>query len=116
MKKIQYTPDAAEKLRELKKAISQEYGTETAKKIVKSITDAIRGLCEHEEKGPEVSRMLNVATDYRYLFVSKNYVFYRIEDKYIRIINLYHEKEDFMWQLFGIDTTPQETRDYWNEE
>ena len=47
--------------------------------------------------------------------MSRNYVFYRIEDKYIRIINLYHEKEDFMWQLFGGDTTPQETIDYWNE-
>ena len=40
MKKIKYTPDAAVKLRALKIAISQEYG----KKIVKSITDAIRGL------------------------------------------------------------------------
>ena len=40
---------------------------------------------------------------------------YRIEDKYIRIINLYHEKEDFMWQLFGIDTTLQDTIDYWDE-
>ena len=38
-----------------------------------------------------------------------------IEDKCIRIINLYHEKEDFMWHLFGVDTTPQETIDYWNE-
>ena len=53
--------------------------------------------------------MFDVVSDYRYIFVSRNYVFYRIEDKYIRIINLYHEKEDFMWQLFGIDTTPQET-------
>ena len=43
MKKIKYTPDAAEKLRALKIAISQEYGSDTAKKIVKSITDAIRG-------------------------------------------------------------------------
>jgi len=42
-------------------------------------------------------------------------VFYRIEDKNIRIINLYHEKEDFMWQLVEVDTTPQETIDYWNE-
>ena len=25
------------------------------------------------------------------------------------------EEEDFMWQLFGIDTTPQDTIDYWNE-
>lgn len=101
MKKIKYTPDAADKLREIKRAISQEYGADVEKKIVKSITDAIRGLCDYEEKEPEVSKMFNVVTDYRYLFVSKNYVFYRIEDKYIRIINLYHEKEDFMWQLFG---------------
>ncbi len=115
MKRIKYTPDAADKLREIKKTISQEYGEEKAKKIVKIITDAIRGLCEQEEKGPKVSEMFDVVSDYRYLFISKNYVFYRIEDEYIRIINLYHEKEDFMRQLFGVNTTPQETIDYWNE-
>ncbi len=115
MKKIKYTPDAADKLRELKRAISQQYGANKANQIVKTITDAIRGLCDNEKKGPEVSQMFDVVTDYRFLFVSKNYIFYRIEDEYIRIINLYHEKEDFMWQLFGIDTTPQERIDYWKE-
>lgn len=115
MKKIKYTPDAADKLRALKIAISQEYGSDYAKIIVKSITDAIRGICDYEEKGPEVSKMFDVVSDYRYIFVSRNYVFYRIEEKYIRIINLYHEKEDFMWQLFGVDTTPQETINYWKE-
>lgn len=115
MKKIKYTPDAADKMRELKKVISQQYGADKAKVIIKTITDAIRGLADHEMKGPAVSQMFDVVSDYRYLFVSGNYVFYRIEDKYIRIINLYYEKEDFMWQLFGIDTTPQETIDYWNE-
>ena len=115
MKKIKYTPDAADKLRALKAAISQEYGEDKATKIIKSITGAIRRLCDYEEKGPEVSKMFDVVSDYRYIFVSRNYVFYRIEDKYIRIINLYHEKEDFMWQLFGIDTTPQDTIDYWDE-
>lgn len=115
MKKIKYTPDAADKLRAIKKAISQEYGTDKAKKIVKTITDAIRGLCDYGEEGSEVSKMFDVVTDYRYIFINKTYVFYRIEDKYILIINFYHEKEDFMWQLFGIDATPQETMDYWNE-
>jgi len=115
LKKIQYTPDAADKLRELKKAISLQYGTDKAKEIIKTITDAVKSLCDNEKTGSEVSQMFDVVTDYRYLFVSKNYVFYRIEDDYIRIINLYHEKEDFMWQLFGIDTTPQETIDYWDE-
>ena len=115
MKKITYTPDAADKLRALKTTIAQEYGTETAKKIVKRIMDAIRSLREQEEKGPQVSQMFGINSDYRYLFICRNYVFYRIEDHYIRIINLYHEREDFMWKLFGIDTTPQETIDYWNE-
>ena len=115
MKKIKYTPDAADKLRALNIAISQEYGSDKAKKIIKNITDAIRGLCDYEEKGPKVSNIYDVVSDYRYIVVSKNYVFYRVEEKSIRIINLYHEKEDFMWQLFGIDTTLQDTIDYWDE-
>ena len=115
MKKIKYTPDAADKLRELKKSITQQYGSNKAKEIIKTITDAVRGLCDNEKEGPEVSQMFDIGTDYRYLYVSKNYILYRIEDEYIKIVNLYHEREDFMWHLFGIDTTPQETIDYWKE-
>ncbi len=115
MKKIKYTPDAADKLRELKKAITQSYGADKAIEIVKKITDAIRDLGTNEKKGPAVSHMFGVDTDYRFLFISHNYVFYRIEDECIRIVNLYHEREDFMWKLFGIETVQQETLDYWNE-
>lgn len=115
MKKIKYTPDAADKLRELKKTITQSYGTDKATEIVKKITDAIRDLGTNEKKGSAVSQMFDVDTDYRFLFISHNYVFYRIEDECIRIVNLYHEREDFMWKLFGIETVQQETLDYWNE-
>ena len=115
MKRIKYTPDAADKLRKFRMEIEYRYGTDISKEIIKKITDAIRGLCNNEKSGPEVSQMFDVDADYRYLVVSNNYVFYRIEDKCILIINLYHEKEDFMHHLFGIDTTPQETIDYWNE-
>lgn len=115
MKKIKYTPDAADKLRELKKAITQSYGADKAIEIVKKITDAIRDFGTNEKKGPAVSQMFGVDTDYRFLFISHNYVFYRIEDECIRIVNLYHEREDFMWKLFGIETVQQETLDYWNE-
>ena len=116
MKSIKYTLDAADKLRRLNQYISQEYGKLKAKKVIKSITGAIRGLADNECKGSAVSNMFDVVTDYRYLFVSGNYVFYRIEEKCIRIINIYNEREDFMWQLFRINTTPQETIDYWGED
>ena len=115
MKKIKYTPDAAEKLRAINSAVTAQYGSKKAKEVVRKITGAIRGLTDNEQKGPSVEKMLDVSSDYRYIFVSKNYVFYRIEDECIKIINIYNEKEDFMWLLFGIDTIQKDTIDYWNE-
>ncbi len=87
MKKIKYSPDAADKLRELKKVVSVQYGADKAKQVTKTITDAIKGLALYEKKGPAVSDLFDVVTDYRYLFV----------------------------KLFGVDTTPQETIEYWDE-
>lgn len=115
MKRIKYTPDAADKLRALNKLLLLQYGTHKAKTIMANITSAIRNLTENERIGPSVAEMFGVDSDYRYLFISKNYVFYKSESDCIRIINIYHEREDFMWLLFGIDTTPEETIDYWGE-
>lgn len=115
MKRIIYTPDAAEKLRMIKKEVLTQYGSKKASEVLKRITTSIKDLIKNEKKGPSVEKMFGVETNYRYLVIPPNYVFYIIEDKFIKIINIYHEKEDFMWQLFGIDTTPQETIDYWNE-
>lgn len=115
MKKIKYTPDAADKLRVMNRAILLQYGSKKAKEIVGSITNAIRGLVDNEQKGPSVESMFGMASDYRYIVVSRNYVFYSVESDCIRIINIYNEKEDFMWLLFGIETTSQETIDYWDE-
>lgn len=115
MKKIKYTPDAADKLRAINSAVLSQYGNKKAKEVVGKITNAIRGLVDNEQKGPSVENMFAVSSDYRYIFVSRNYVFYSVESDCIRIINIYNEKEDFMWLLFGVDTTPQETIDYWDE-
>ena len=115
MKKITYTPDAADKLRTLNRVLLLQYGSKKSKHIMSQITSAIRDLAVFEQKGMSVENVLGIPTDYRYIFVSRQYVFYRIEEECIRIVNLYHEREDFMWALFGIDTTPTETIQYWKE-
>ena len=115
MKKIKYTPDAAEKLRDINRSILSEYGSKKAKTVIGNIAGTIRSLGNYEQRGPSVEKVFGVDTDYRYIFVSNNYVFYRIEADCVKIINIYNEKEDFMMLLFGIDTTPQETIEYWNE-
>lgn len=49
------------------------------------------------------------------LYVQYNYAFYRIEENVVRITDIFNKREDFMWKLFGIKTTTQETEDYWGE-
>ena len=115
MKSIKYTPDAADKLRDIKREVSKQYGKEKAKLVIDRLLKSIKSLLDNENKGPSAAKMFEIESEYRYLFVSPNYVFYRVEETCIRIVNIYHEKEDFMWQLFGIETTPQETIEYWEE-
>lgn len=90
------------------------WGTGVAKSI-KKITNAARGLRELEEQGKSVSAMFDVDCDYRCLFVSHNYLFYRIEKDKVIIVQMFDEREEFMQKLFGISTIDQENIDYWNE-
>lgn len=63
-----------------------------------------------------ISSQYDVESDYSYIFVEHNYLFYRLTaNETILILEMFHEKEDFMRKLFGIVTTSQETIDYWKE-
>ena len=49
------------------------------------------------------------------MYVQHNYAFYRIEGDVVRITDIFNEREDFMWKLFGIKTITQESEEYWGE-
>lgn len=52
--------------------------------------------------GRALSNIIDVPTDYLYLIVEKNYVFYRNEDNTVKIIRVLSTRQDFMSILFGI--------------
>ena len=60
--------------------------------------------------------MYGIECDYRYIYAGRNYLFYRIESDKIIIAEMFDEREDFMYKLFGITTTTQESLDYWDEQ
>lgn len=105
--RIKYSPSAAEKL----KFIKATGGI----KVVDRLTQSIKSLKEHPEKGASVERMTGISTAYYYLHVVENYVFYRIDKNNIYIVDIYNEREDFMWKMFGISLRTQESIDYWGE-
>jgi plasmid stabilization system protein ParE len=105
--KIKYSPDARDKLREIKQDLGE--------KITEIIVRGINGLSDNPRKCPTVENMLGVPNPYYFLHIQHNYVFYRIDGDIIYITDIYNEREDFMWQMFGIRMRTQESIDYWGE-
>lgn len=115
MKEVEYSHIVRCKLKALKMRLTVEFGPESAKKALKQIMDSARDLAYFEEKGVMLSSMFDVHCDYRYLYVNHNYLFYRIENDRIIIVEMFDEREDFMYKLFGISSISQESSDYWGE-
>ena len=116
MAKLEYSLIVRKKLNELRNQLAQDYGENTSKNIIKQITTNIRQLETFPQSGTKISSQYHIDCDYYYIFIEHNYFFYRIKDKdTILILEMFHEKEDFMRKLFGIVTTSQETIDYWRE-
>ena len=103
-------------MKKLRTELTQNYGEHNSKKIMQNITKGIRQLEIFPQSGTRISSQYDIKCDYSYIFVEHNYFFYRIKNKNtILILEMFHEKEDFMRKLFGIVTTSQETIDYWAE-
>lgn len=104
LKKVEYSQIAIRKLKDLKIRLAEEYGVEISTKIIKQITSAIKNLSLFEKRGINVSSMFEIKCDYFYLYVKHNYIFYRIDRDKIYIVDIFHEKEDFIYKLFGVKT------------
>ena len=98
---IKYSPVARKKLAQMKKTI----GSDKVGIIVKAISD----LKFNPLKCPSVERMLGISSRYYFLHIEHNYIFYRIEQECIFITDIYNEKEDFMWKMFGIKLRTDES-------
>ena len=105
MKRILYSPEAVSKINLIYRNVCAQYGKEKGREVKAEIINRIRSLSKMEKQGVSMYELYGVIPDYRKLYVAHNHIFYLIEDRTIQIINVYNEREDFMWKLFGIRYT-----------
>lgn len=114
-RKIAYSEIALSKRKAIKKEIKDRYGKERADKFSEHISKSIAKLKNFPELGVSLRDKYELDCDYYMLFIEHNYFVYRIFDEMILVLEIFNEKEDFMFQLFGVVTTSQDTLDYWDE-
>ena len=113
--KLKYSPDAREALQKIKLEISASRGSVSADRVISNITKTIRGLQDNPLKGPSVENMLGIPSPYRFLHTGYVYVFYRLENTTVFITDIFSERENFMWKMFGINLRTSDSIDFWGE-
>lgn len=114
-RKIAYSETALSKRKAIKKEIKEKYGKERADEFSEHISKNIAELKKFPELGVYLRDKYDLDCYYYMLFVERSYFIYRILDEMILVLEIFNEKEDFMYQLFGVITTSQDTLDYWGE-
>lgn len=108
MASIEYSFMALEDLQHISDYLMDNWGESVAKEKIEKITSSIRRLEVYPLLGADLGKIIDVPTDYRYLFTEKNYVFYRVKFDNIKIIRVLNEQQDYMIQLFGVSKRPVE--------
>ena len=115
MNKVVYSQLVKRKMVALKNYLTEMYDLKTAIEVIKGITIDVDRLEQFEESGTNISEMYDIDTDYWYVFSHQHYIIYRIVPGTVIVVQMFHEKEDFMMKLFGESGRTQESIDYWGE-
>ena len=116
MPKLIYTPKALDDLQGIKTYVSKQFGGDRAKTCVQEIATTVRQLEMFPNEGPCLQDLIECPTDYHYLAVKPNYIFYRIEGDTVRVIRILNEKQDFLQILFGISSISEDGEEYWSKK
>ena len=115
MMDISFTPEAINDLEGIKEYITEVFGQDKEKEILKAIMDDIKRLKKYPDTDIKLFERFDIETDYKCIYSHKNYVFYRPEGNMIRVIRVLNEKRDFLYILFGIKMSSDESDEYWDE-
>ena len=116
MMKIEITPEAFNDLEGIREYLDDEFGKKKEKEILKGILNDLKRLGRYPDTDTKLFERFGIETDYKCLYTHENYAFFRIENDKIKIIRILSTKRDFMYILFGIKMTSDDSDDYWDEE
>ena len=75
--------------------MTDQFGEERAKVCLRDILSTIKQLEMLPDEGLDLGNIIEYPTDYRYLVVKPNYVFYRIENEIVKNCPCFKRKTGF---------------------
>ena len=102
MSNIHYTPEAENDLAVIKEYFTVELNSPAAAiNIVMKIAKRIRNMERFPESGAQLSSVIDIVTDYRFLVCENYMAFYRVDEKNVYTIRVLYGRRDYVKILFG---------------
>ena len=101
MYKVLFSPLAKEDLIKIKVYLEEAFDNDIALEKIKKLVDSIRKFETFPLLGRPLTNIIDISTDYMYLVVEKNYVFYRLEHETVKIIRIIDTRQNYINILFG---------------
>ena len=115
MKKVIYSNIVVQKLEALKYRLIAVQGKVKGEKTIKSIMSNLDNLAIFSLDGTSIREKYGIDCDYRYIYAHKNYFIFKTTQTQVNIIEMFNEKEDFIFKLFGVPMRSKDSMDYWGE-
>ena len=114
MKQVIYADGVVTKLQALRDEFDNKYGNKKSVDILRKITGRLDDLGRFNS-GESTKDRFGIDSDYMVIYGYHNFFFYLEQDDRIVILEMFNEREDFIYVLFGIPMRSHESIDYWGE-
>lgn len=117
MREVIFEKEVQYKLADLKARLIAIQGEEKGLKTLKSILTAINNLGTFASIGKNIKDTYNVECpdSWFLLYVNKNYFIFSKSETKITVLKMYDNKQDFIYDLFGMEMRSKESMDFWGE-
>ena len=114
MKRVIYSNIVINKLQILSEYLTNAFGEKTEKRVLADILKQLDNL-GFVSFGTSIKEQYGVDCDYYYIYIDKNYFIFVSDEEKVQIIEMFNEKEDFIYVMFGLSMRSQKSVDYWGE-
>lgn len=109
-------PEVQSRLKDLKALLLQSQGEKKGMKTFQEIISALDNL-QLYKLGTNLREkyFIDCPDNWYLLYTNKNYFIFSRSDDTVKVLKIYNERQDFIYDLFGIEMRSQESKDYWGE-
>ena len=117
MREVIIETEVQYQLAELKDYLIEIQGDKKGKKTFSEIIAALDSMEYFGDVGSNISERFNIdcPSNWFLYYIHKNYFVFSKTDSTITILKMYDNRQDFIYDLFGVEMRSQESKDYWGE-